>query len=331
MNLTKFKSRIINVSLSTANPTKRQETTIINRDTESKSTSLPNDAEQSNGRQQSPNPDVPSSSDYSSNHPTKATIQSKTLALLNIPDTVNSARIRSIMEPYGPLVKIILRPDHQGAIIEYAQTQDAGKAALGIEGYEIVPGRTIRVGTVKELLEMKEEVKKEKGVFGSGKEKEKEKEQTKTVGRFGSSGIVKRPTLNSGMERGGRRGRGGLGRRRGIGGFIPRGRNSLDENEKEKGKEKGKEKEAKEEEEGGDTVMSEYDDTADTAMDKRGDDNNNHNNNHHHHQTGVVIEEDITEGGGAKEQQIKSSKPAKGKGKSNADFKALFLGAAGEK
>lgn len=321
MSLTKFKSRILSVSLSTANPTKRQATTIINRDTQSKSTSSPppNASEQSNG-QRSPTPSD-HSSDSTTNHPTKASIQSRTLALLNIPDTINSARIRNLMEPYGALVKIVLRPDHQGAIVEYADTKDAGKAALGIEGYEIVPGRTIRVGTVKELRGTKEEVKPKKGVFGSSKEKQKDK----TVGGFASSGIVNRPTLGAGGRRG------GLGRKRGFGGFIPRTRTAREEKEDED--EKGSRKEEKMEEQG-DTKMGDYADAEDCYNEE---DKNNDN--------GPAAAERAEEGERATEGNIKEGdndnndndnnidqekeeprSKAKPKGKSNADFKALFLG-----
>ncbi|KAI9789094.1 MAG: Splicing factor [Peltula sp. TS41687] len=325
MNLTRFKSRILNVSLSTANNTKRQATTIVNRDTQSKPTSPtpPNVPSQSKDQRSPTAPHDPSSNPQTSHHPTKAIIQSRTLALLNIPDTINSARIRSLMEPYGALVKIALRPDHQGATVEYANTNDAGKAALGIEGFEIAPGRRIRVGTVKELLGTKEEVKPKRGVFGSGKDKEKEKEKA-VVGGFASSGIVKRPALGAGGVR-----RGGLGRKRGFGGFVPRATGtSTDEGEKGKGKEKEKEK--KEE----DTVMGEYGDT----INDDGNNEDDHKNNNNDISPGGEGQntKTSTKGKGKddninldqeKEQEATKAKP---KGKSNADFKALFLG-SGEK
>src|SRR6185437_3180380 len=69
----------------------------------------------------------------------------RTLGLMNIPDTVNDARIRALVEPFGQLIKIVLRPDHQGAIVEFADVNDAGKASLALEGKEIVPGRPLHV------------------------------------------------------------------------------------------------------------------------------------------------------------------------------------------
>lgn len=78
---------------------------------------------------------------------------------MNIPDTVNDARIRALVEPFGRLVKIILRPDHQGAIVEFANVHDAGKASLALEGKDIVPGRPLHVGSVAELKMLQAERK----------------------------------------------------------------------------------------------------------------------------------------------------------------------------
>lgn len=76
----------------------------------------------------------------------------RTLGLMNIPDTVNDSRIRAIAEPFGPLVKIILRPDREGAIVEFVDVKAAGKASLELERHEIAPGRRIRVGTASDVL-----------------------------------------------------------------------------------------------------------------------------------------------------------------------------------
>ena len=94
--------------------------------------------------------------------PTSAEIKARTIAVLNVPDTVNDARIHALAEPYGPLVKIVLRPDHQGAILEFKDVADAGKAALGIDGYEILPGRFLRVGSVEDMRTQKAEKKIDK-------------------------------------------------------------------------------------------------------------------------------------------------------------------------
>lgn len=85
--------------------------------------------------------------------------ENRTLGLMNVPDTVNDARIRAMAKPYGSLIKVVLRPDHQGAIVEYADVHAAGKASLGLEGQEIVPGRSLRVGTVPDMLKQSAEKK----------------------------------------------------------------------------------------------------------------------------------------------------------------------------
>ena len=167
MNLTMFKNRVLNVSLATNDMAKRQANTIITS-TSQRSTA-------------SPNPDLPSpmtngnSQDMASSTPPadSATkfdeIQSRTLALMNIPDTVNDARLRALAEPYGELVQLLLRPDHQGAILEYRDVASAGKAALGLEGQEIAPGRTIKTGNVAEMKQLKAEHRIDRVVVGPGK------------------------------------------------------------------------------------------------------------------------------------------------------------------
>jgi hypothetical protein len=94
--------------------------------------------------------------------------QARTLGLMNIPDTMNDARIRAIVEPYGALVKVILRPDHQGAIVEFVDVNDAGKASLALEGVEVEAGRKIRVGDVGEMLKMAPETRTDRIIVGGG-------------------------------------------------------------------------------------------------------------------------------------------------------------------
>ena len=161
---------------------------------------------------------IPTSHAVSSSAETR---RERTLALLNVPETVNDARIRALVEPHGALRKIILRPDHHGAIIEFEHVQDVGKAALALEGRELVPGKPpIGVGSVEEML------RGAKSKYGGGStsfaEKQKGKARLKSgKGGPGSSGgalmaqsaLINRPGK---MPFGGRRGgRGGLGQKRG--------------------------------------------------------------------------------------------------------------------
>merc|ERR1712098_95136 len=59
--------------------------------------------------------------------PVRSETSNRTITLMNIPDTVNVARVNAIVEPYGELVKVVLRPDHQGAIVEYANAAGAAE------------------------------------------------------------------------------------------------------------------------------------------------------------------------------------------------------------
>lgn len=139
----------------------------------------------------------------------------RTIALMSIPDTVNDARIRALCEAYGALRKIVLIPEHSGAIVEFAHVQDVGKASLGLEGAEIAPGRTIRVGSVEEMRRQNREFRTDRlGVKRSDEQKKKEGGgEAKKALPFGAP--VSRPVM-AGVSRGGRRG--GLGSK-GRGGF----------------------------------------------------------------------------------------------------------------
>lgn len=197
MNIKLFKTRILYVSLSTANPAKRQATTIVTSNSPS-----PELARADGGGDDAASPIASTNNDH---RPSASDIQSRTLALLNVPDTVNDSRIRAVAEPYGALVKVVLRPDHQGAILEYRDTASAGKAALGLEGHELIPGRKLGIGTVREMLHQKAEVKSDR--IGIGRSKKVEPGSHALQG----AAPIRRPTQPS-LRRGG--GKGGLGIKR---------------------------------------------------------------------------------------------------------------------
>lgn len=189
MNLKEFKSRILNVSISQSRNVKRHATTIIQSASPEPSTLH----EGSNG---TVNP--------SNSGPNQ---RERTIALMNVPDTVNDARIRALVEPHGPLKKIILMPEHSGAILEFVNVQDVGKASLALENYMIIPGRHIRVGTVEEMKKMGADKKVEK--LTAPKKKEA------AISSLAPAGPISRPSQGSGR----RGGKGGLGFKRGGGGL----------------------------------------------------------------------------------------------------------------
>lgn len=118
------------------------------------------------------------------------TVRERKIALFNLPDTVNDARVRTAMEAYGPLVKIQMRRQDNGAIVEFANVQDAFNVRQGVDCSSLGP--EVTTGDVGELLH---KVKKRQAAEESGK------------APFASS-VVSRPA-----QRGGRRG--GLGFKRG--------------------------------------------------------------------------------------------------------------------
>lgn len=189
-----IKNRAVHVEISSKTGAKRQASSIITRVDHG----------------QSPADDRNGASPRSSAGPTgvqpTGDRQDRTIGLLNVPDTVNDRRIRAIAEPYGTLVKVILRPDHQGAIVEYLHASDAGKASLGLEGFEISPGRGIHVGTVPEMLKQAADVKVDKIQVG----KQKRVGVSATASTFHPSGPIARPAPP------GRRGGLGMKRRGGL-------------------------------------------------------------------------------------------------------------------
>lgn len=192
MHEQEFRLRPLHVKLSTPQGAKRSATTILSRVGSSRSPSV-----EVNGAKREPSEEVPNSERTA-----------RTLGLMNVPDTVNDARIRALVEPYGKLIKIVLRPDHQGAIIEFADVHQAGKASLELEGQEITPGRKLHVGTVPEMLKKSAEKR------GSGPGQGGSKSKDKPGGLFPLAGPIKRPPQPG--TRGGKRG--GLGVKRATGG-----------------------------------------------------------------------------------------------------------------
>ena len=188
---TQLKRRLIHVEISSPNPSKRQASTTVRASVEPSTRDGRSPSIQHSIHSPGPESLAEGNSAPTSRRPSIADIQARTIALLNVPDTVNDSRIRAIAEPYGALVKVVLRPDHQGAIIEYKDVASAGKATLGLTGLEIIPGRHLRVGTVKEMLQQPAEKKDRSG--GNPKI------------ALQSSVPIRRPTQP------GTRGRGGLG------------------------------------------------------------------------------------------------------------------------
>lgn len=86
-----------------------------------------------------------------------ASFSERSIAILNLPDTVPDVRIRPLVEAYG-FKMIKLEPQHGGAIIEFTTAAGAGKAGFALEGKDF-EGRKLRIGTVRDLNMQKGEWK----------------------------------------------------------------------------------------------------------------------------------------------------------------------------
>ncbi|KAG9239667.1 hypothetical protein BJ875DRAFT_86503 [Amylocarpus encephaloides] len=199
LDKTKLRSRILNVEMSQGKNFKRMATM------KGSSMSPAPDFEGHSVVSASPAPDRHPNT-HARHAPNHSDVTNREIVLLNIPDTINDARINVIAKPYGEIVKLVLRPDHQGAIIEYADVAAAGRAALGLENYEIVPGRYLQTGSRKDLFSRKEEMKTKNTL--ATKESKKA-----SPALMQSSAPIRRP---------GAGGRGGLGVKRGLGYAAPK-------------------------------------------------------------------------------------------------------------
>ncbi|CAJ2503058.1 Uu.00g104520.m01.CDS01 [Anthostomella pinea] len=164
LDKTKFKSQILDVELSKESNFKPSATS---RGERGSATASPAPS----GEGDVAMLDGPDQSQGAGKGPTPKEIQDRTIAIMNVPDTVNDARVKAIVEKHGDLVKLVLRPDHQGAIVEFADAATVGRASLALEGFEIVPGRKLRVGSVRDLFKEKSETRQDKVVTGGGRGK----------------------------------------------------------------------------------------------------------------------------------------------------------------
>ncbi|RMZ88849.1 hypothetical protein DV736_g3920, partial [Chaetothyriales sp. CBS 134916] len=112
-------------------------------------------------RSNSPNPKF--NGDTTSSPPASVEVRrQRTVVLADVPDTVNESRIKAVANKFGTVVKVMLRTNHQGALVEFEDAADAGKASLKLDGFEINPGRKIRVTTEKDMMAQKPEKKMDK-------------------------------------------------------------------------------------------------------------------------------------------------------------------------
>ncbi|OHE94697.1 RNA recognition domain-containing protein [Colletotrichum orchidophilum] len=145
--------------------------------------------------------------------PNRAKIALRSIALLNIPDTVNDARVKEIVDKVGGFKSFVLQPSHGGAKIEFEDEPSAGRAMLQLDGY-VLDGRKLRTGSIEELKRAKGEFRTDKIIYGTGGKKQTDKASAPTKTGSGTAFIppstaVKRPVLGKG------------GAKRGLG-FMPK-------------------------------------------------------------------------------------------------------------
>lgn len=145
LNNTKFRNQILQVEISKESKVKPSARSINpDRDSESPAPSRDAEGDEGMGNNARRIQDKPSAED----------IKARTIALMGLPDTVNDARVRALLEPMGTILKLVLQPSHGGAKIEFADTSTAGKAALQLDSMEF-EGHKLRTGSLEEFRHAK--------------------------------------------------------------------------------------------------------------------------------------------------------------------------------
>ncbi|KAH6610989.1 hypothetical protein Trco_001009 [Trichoderma cornu-damae] len=125
---------------------------------------------------------------------TAGDIAARTIALMGLPDTINDARVRSLVEPFGPIVKLILQPSHGGAKIEFADSSAAGRASLQLSNVEF-EGRKLRVGSADDLRHAKAERVEDRIIPRNRSMAKKDSPASGKEKAFIPSSVIRRPTL----------------------------------------------------------------------------------------------------------------------------------------
>lgn len=204
MNNTNLKGHVLAVALSKESKIKPAARTVVADNARGSPAPSSHDAEGDQAMQDAPN--------EAQQRPTAAEISARTIALMGLPDTVNDARIRALVEPLGSVIQMTVKPGNGGAEIEFADAATAGKASLQLNSMEF-DGHKIRTGTPDELRKAKAEHAPDR--ITSGKKNKDQEQKAKGSGASSTMFIppttaVRRPVL------------GKPGPRRGLG-FKPSG------------------------------------------------------------------------------------------------------------
>ncbi|KAF2154994.1 hypothetical protein K461DRAFT_311337 [Myriangium duriaei CBS 260.36] len=148
LNQKSFKNRLLRVSIATDKSTrdaankKHGTTKVFDTATAGSPPSVDSPADTS-----SPRADGGS---HAEGADTARTKRERTIALLNLPETVNDARITSLFSSFGAIRKLTVRRDKAGALVEFVNVDDAGRASLSADAVSL--GGECRLGTAAELL-----------------------------------------------------------------------------------------------------------------------------------------------------------------------------------
>ncbi|PKS07433.1 hypothetical protein jhhlp_006037 [Lomentospora prolificans] len=147
LNNTKLRSRILTVELA-VQPKVKVSAKVINADAEGHSPHAQDDEIMQDTPGEAAITETPSGIGTAQH--VGGPIFARQVALMNLPDTINDARVKALLEPVGAFRKLVCQPRKGTAVVEFIDEATAGRASLQLDGLEI-EGVRIRTGNLGDL------------------------------------------------------------------------------------------------------------------------------------------------------------------------------------
>ncbi|CAI4214983.1 unnamed protein product [Parascedosporium putredinis] len=204
LNNTKLRSRILSVELA-VQPKTKVSAKVINPAAREGS---PRDAEGDEVMQDGGTPTEAGGAQTRHSGPVSA----RKIALMNLPETINHARVEALLKPVGAFHKLVYQPGKGTAVVEFFDEATAGRASLQLDGAEI-EGVKIQTGSLADLARFTKAAPEEGAPSRQASDKDKGKKVSAGSGpATGAKPVlmqpvtVRRPVLGRGAVQAQRRG-----------------------------------------------------------------------------------------------------------------------------
>lgn len=200
LNNTKLRSRILSVELA-VQPKTKVSAKVINPAAREGS---PRDAEGDEVMQDGGTPTEAGGAQTRHSGPVSA----RKIALMNLPETINHARVEALLKPVGAFHKLVYQPGKGTAVVEFFDEATAGRASLQLDGAEI-EGVKIQTGSLADLARFTKAAPEEGAPSRQASDKDKGKKVSAGSGpATGAKPVlmqpvtVRRPVLGRGGKKG---------------------------------------------------------------------------------------------------------------------------------